>query len=144
MAKKFSQAHRAKIKASCEDSWKDPSMRVEQKKRIEVKRLLKRIANDIIESSDPLNIKIASQALINEIKKLDEQGRRRPFREILNILEKAILIRVLSHVNGNQKKAAKFLGLKYTTLYEKIKKYNIKFLKKIVVIKIEKKNAQDK
>ena len=81
---------------------------------------------------------------MDEIKKSDELGRqilfddfieyffmrqRRPLPEILNILEKAILIKVLSHVNGNQKDAAKFLDLKYTTLHRKIKKHNIKFLK---------------
>jgi len=54
---------------------------------------------------------------------------RRPLRESLNFLEKAILIKVLSSVNGKQKDAAKFLDLKYTTLSEKIKKYNIKFFK---------------
>ena len=81
---------------------------------------------------------------MDEIKKSDELGRqilfddfieyffmrqRRPLPEILNILEKAILIKVLSHVNGNQKDAAKFLGVKYSTLYQKVKKHNIKFLK---------------
>ena len=52
-----------------------------------------------------------------------------PLKELMNILERAILIRALSQLNGNQKDAAKFLGLKYTTLHEKIKKYNIRFRK---------------
>jgi len=52
-----------------------------------------------------------------------------PLSELMNILEKTILIKVLSNLNGNQKEAAKFLGIKYTTLHEKVKKYNIKFLK---------------
>jgi len=54
---------------------------------------------------------------------------RIPLSELINILEKTILIRVLSSFNGNQKDAAKFLGIKYTTLHEKVKKYNIKFSK---------------
>jgi len=54
---------------------------------------------------------------------------RIPLPELLNILEKTILIKVLSQVNGNQKDAAKFLGIKYTTLHQKVKKYNIKFFK---------------
>jgi len=49
--------------------------------------------------------------------------------ELMNILEKTILIKVLSSFNGNQRDAAKFLGIKYTTLNEKVKKYNIKFFK---------------
>ena len=73
MAKKFSQAHRAKISASCKDSWEDPSKRVEQKKRIEAKRLLKGAASDRIEPPNPLNIEAARQAIIDEIKKLDDQ-----------------------------------------------------------------------
>jgi len=44
-------------------------------------------------------------------------------------LEKCIILRSLSKVNGNQKEAAKFLGIKYTTLNEKIKKYKIDFKK---------------
>ena len=54
---------------------------------------------------------------------------RIPLSELMNILEKTILIKVLSSFNGNQKDAAKFLGIKYTTLNEKVKKYNIKFFK---------------
>ena len=133
MAKNFSQAQKDKISDSCKDSWKDPTKRVEQKKRIEAKRLLKGASSDRIESPDSLNIENARQILLDVFMEYFFIRQRRPLRESLNILEKAILIRVLSSVNGKQKDAAKFLGLKYTTLYEKIKKYNIKFLKKIMV-----------
>lgn len=54
---------------------------------------------------------------------------RVPLKELMNIVERAILIRTLSQLNGNLKNAAKSLGLKYTTLHEKIKKYNIRFQK---------------
>ena len=133
-----------RISAAQKDSWKDPAKRVDQKKCIEAKKLSKGATSDIIESPNPLNIKAARQAPIDEIKKSDDRcwqilidifikyffmRQRRPLKESLNILEKAILIKVLSSVNGNLKDAAKFLDLKYTTLYEKIKKYNIKFLK---------------
>ena len=73
MEKKYPQTHRDKISASCKDSWKDPTKRVEQKKRIEAKRLLKGVATDRIESPGPLNIENARQALIDELKKLDDQ-----------------------------------------------------------------------
>ncbi|KKN46786.1 hypothetical protein LCGC14_0669660, partial [marine sediment metagenome] len=68
----------------------------------------------------------ASSPLLEGISK---KRRRKSLREVQDILEKAILIKVLSYVNGNQKDAANFLGIKYTTLNEKIKKYNIKFSK---------------
>ena len=57
---------------------------------------------------------------------------RVPLKELMNMVEKAILIRTLSQLNGNLKNVAKFLGLKYTTLHEKIKKYNIRFRKESI------------
>ncbi|MBA7604151.1 hypothetical protein ES703_11270 [subsurface metagenome] len=144
MAKNLSQATKDRISTGQKDAWRDPTKRIEQKKRIEAKRLLKGAVPDQVESPSPLNIENAQQAPIDEIKKSDDRcweillnnfmeyffiRQRRPLRESLNILEKAILIKVLSSVNCNQKDAAKFLGIKYTTLHEKIKKYNIKFFK---------------
>ncbi len=94
--------------------------------------------------SAPLNIENIWQSSIDEIKKSDDRcweifidlfieyffmRKRRPLRESQNILEKAILIKVLCSVNGKQKDATKFLGINYTTLCEKIKKHNIKYLK---------------
>jgi len=73
MAKKLSQVQKDKISDSCKDSWKDPTKGVEQKKRIEAKKLLKHAVPDRIESPSPLNIEAARQALIDEIKKLDGQ-----------------------------------------------------------------------
>ena len=53
-------------------------------------------------------------------------------KELIGNVEKSILIRTLSQFNGSQKSAAKFLGIKYTTLNEKLKRYNIRFDKKPV------------
>lgn len=50
-----------------------------------------------------------------------------PLRKLLLTVEKNILLRVLSRCNGNQKEAAKILGMNYTTLNEKIKRYGIRF-----------------
>lgn len=52
-----------------------------------------------------------------------------PLKELIDGIEKSVILRTLSRVNGNQKDAAKILGVKYTTLNEKIKKYNINFRK---------------
>ena len=46
-------------------------------------------------------------------------------KEFLEDFEKRLIIVVLSRVNGNRKEAAGLLGIKYTTLHEKLKKYNI-------------------
>lgn len=56
-------------------------------------------------------------------------SRTHSLRELIGNLEKSIIIRALAKFNGNQKDAAKFLGVKYTTLNEKVKKYHICFRK---------------
>lgn len=48
-----------------------------------------------------------------------------PFRKLMNQVERALLVRILSELNGNQKFAAEVLGIKYTTLNEKVKRHQI-------------------
>jgi transcriptional regulator with GAF, ATPase, and Fis domain len=50
-------------------------------------------------------------------------------REFIDDLERGIILMTLSKVGGNQKKAAQALGMKYTTLNEKIRRYDIQFKK---------------
>lgn len=73
MEKNLSQDQKDRISAAQKDSWKDPTKRIEQKKRIEAKRLLKDTISDRIETPNPINIENARQALIDEIRKLDDQ-----------------------------------------------------------------------
>lgn len=54
-------------------------------------------------------------------------------KDVIGELEKKVIVQVLSDVDGNQKNAAKILGMKYTTLNEKVKRYHIK-VRKISVI----------
>ncbi len=51
------------------------------------------------------------------------------FRELMDQLERAFLVRILSEMNGNQKLASEILGIKHTTLHEKVKKHKIQFKK---------------
>jgi transcriptional regulator with GAF, ATPase, and Fis domain len=44
-------------------------------------------------------------------------------------LERRLIVSVLERVYGNQKEAARILGIKYTTLNEKVKRYGINFRK---------------
>jgi len=48
-----------------------------------------------------------------------------PLKELVDGIEKNVILSTLYRVNGSQKEAAKILGVKYTTLNEKIKKYSI-------------------
>jgi len=50
-------------------------------------------------------------------------------KEFMESLERTILIKILTKFNGHQKKTAEFLGLKISTLNQKIKKHNIRFRK---------------
>lgn len=51
-------------------------------------------------------------------------------KKLMQEVEKGIIIRFLERTGGNQRNAAKLLGLKYTTLNEKVKRYQIRFEKK--------------
>lgn len=53
-----------------------------------------------------------------------------PLKELMDKLERMIIMSALSKFEGSQRETAKFLGLKPTTLNEKMKKHNI-FLRKI-------------
>jgi len=50
-------------------------------------------------------------------------------KNLVDDVEKNIIVKILAKVEGNQKEAAKLLGIKYTTLNEKVKRYKIRFLK---------------
>lgn len=46
-------------------------------------------------------------------------------KEFMDRIERTVLVSSLSMCQGNQKRASRFLGLKYTTLSEKIRKHGI-------------------
>jgi DNA-binding NtrC family response regulator len=48
-------------------------------------------------------------------------------KEFMDDLERRLIVRMLFRANGNRREAAKLLGIKYTTLHEKLKKHNIHF-----------------
>ncbi len=60
---------------------------------------------------------------------VDEFYANRPasLKEFLANVERSLIIETLEKTKGDQKKAAEILGLKYTTLHEKIKRYHIYF-----------------
>ncbi len=55
------------------------------------------------------------------------------FKEFIEEIERAIIIKALVKFNGNQRETARFLGIKYTTLNEKVKRYNIYFRKEPLI-----------
>ena len=52
---------------------------------------------------------------------------RGSLKEFLANIERSLILDTLEKTKGDQKKAAEILGLKYTTLHEKLKRYHIGF-----------------
>lgn len=50
-------------------------------------------------------------------------------KELIDRIERTIIVSVLSRVKGNQRKAAEILGVRYTTFHEKVKRHKISFQK---------------
>lgn len=50
-------------------------------------------------------------------------------KDFMEEFERRLIIHTLFKTNGNRKQAASLLGIKYTTLHEKIKKFKIRFNK---------------
>lgn len=85
-----------------------------------------------ISSSEEEEIKFRSQIFTLLVRLLIEaEGINLP--ELMCNLEKNILMKVLIQCNGNIKKSSRLLGIKYTTLHEKLKRHNISFRKQPVV-----------
>ena len=59
-------------------------------------------------------------------------NRMASLKEFLANIERSLILVTLEKTNGDQRKAAEILGLKYTTLHEKIKRYHI-YLRKVVI-----------
>lgn len=53
--------------------------------------------------------------------------------KFLEEMERNIIILTLIKFEGHQKRAAEFLGIKYTTFNEKVKKYKIQFTKELYI-----------
>jgi DNA-binding NtrC family response regulator len=53
-------------------------------------------------------------------------SKRMPLKELMTRMERHLIVNTLNKVDGNRRMAAEILGIKYTTLHEKIKIYDIR------------------
>ncbi len=60
---------------------------------------------------------------------LDHKGLSKApnLRDFLELFERAVIVETLTRVQGSQAEAARFLGLKNTTLNMKIKRHHVHF-----------------
>jgi DNA-binding NtrC family response regulator len=56
-----------------------------------------------------------------------------PLKDVMGELEKEVILLVLDKVEGNQRDAANVLGMKYTTLYQKLKRHRIRVRKTSII-----------
>jgi len=59
-------------------------------------------------------------------------SKRMPLKELMTRMERHIIVRTLNKVDGNRRMAAEILGIKNTTLHEKIKKYDIRLKREYI------------
>jgi len=62
---------------------------------------------------------------------LISEGRPAPVMQIMEELERDIISQAMTTAHANIRGAALLLGIKYTTLYAKIKKYKLRFTKAV-------------
>ncbi len=68
---------------------------------------------------------------VEEIRLREGAGLKEVGHHAQMVAERAMIIRVLKDTKGNKRKAAEILQIDYTTLFEKIKKYNIDTIKEV-------------
>ena len=55
---------------------------------------------------------------------------------LMEAIERGLILKALRRAGGNQKEAARILGLKYTTLNQKVKKHRIRFLRRVRLLDV--------
>ena len=93
--------------------------------------------NEIKNSNDLKSINDLSEILVREYLMKNISAENTSLKIFMTDLEKRIIDFTLSLTNGNQKNASRILGVKETSLCEKIKKYNLKKNKKRILLNLD-------
>lgn len=80
-----------------------------------------------ISDDDSSSVENMWETLLNAVFDRVSSTESLSLKEFMDDLERRLIIRMLFRANGNRRKAAQLLGIKYTTLHEKLKKHNIHF-----------------
>ncbi|MDD5136117.1 MAG: sigma-54 dependent transcriptional regulator [Candidatus Omnitrophica bacterium] len=81
--------------------------------------------DDMIDKDDLPEILLKAVKLTGEKLSADNAGMLKSLKDVMQEPEKVYILNVLKEVGGNKKKAATKLGVNRTTLYNKLKKYNL-------------------
>ena len=84
-----------------------------------------------------------SKTLVREYLQKNITERNIALKHFINDLERQIIHFALGISNGNQKIASRILGVKETSLCEKIKKYNLRKIKKKVPLNLDMLNMEE-
>lgn len=76
------------------------------------------------------SLRVLAMSLLREIEKLEEQNQEEALREVnlqqqVHAFEESLIRCALEKTGGRQRRAARLLGVKVTTLNTKIKRYKI-------------------
>jgi len=89
------------------------------------------MGNEVLFNENDENTRMFNN-IANQFIKRNLRGEVNSLDDIMKELEKLIITKALFVFNGNQKKVASLLKIKYTTLHEKVKRSNIGFEKQTV------------
>ncbi len=87
---------------------------------------VKKIIKDMLSREDPVNDLHSLQEQVVELgEEIFSQKRGVVYKTVLEIIEKPLIEQALARTEGNQLKAARFLGINRNTIRSKIKKFGI-------------------
>ena len=106
------------------------------------------ISNTVREAEEPGNNNISglenlSEILVREYLQKNITRENVSLKHFIGGLEKRIIAFALGLTNGNQKNASRILGIKETSLCEKIKKYDLRKMKKRIPLNLEMLNMNE-
>ncbi len=95
-----------------------------------------KMENEIMIEEKMSSEKMSSEKMFDNVANLflkqNLNGHVNSLDKTMKELEKLIITKALFVFNGNQRKVASLLKIKYTTLHEKVKRWDISFEKQIV------------
>ena len=100
----------------------------------------------VIDNSDVTNLSgldDLSEVLVREYLQKNITQENIALKNFICDLERKIILFTLGLTNGNQKNASRILGIKETSLCEKIKKYNLRKIRKKVALNLDMLNMNE-
>ncbi len=106
-------------------------------------QILSNKINNTYNSNDLSGLDDLSEVLVREYLQKNITQENIALKHFISDLERKIILFTLGLTNGNQKNASRILGIKETSLCEKIKKYNLRKIRKKVSLNLDMLNMNE-